>query len=125
MKVLLPIKPRFADLIFSEQKKYEYRRRIFKNDNIKRVVVYVTSPRCWIIGEFEIRSIIVDTPQEIWKQTSDAGGIPEGAFREYFRGAAFGYAIKIGKLFLFKRPKNPKEIIPNFHPPQSFMYMPK
>jgi predicted transcriptional regulator len=57
MKVLLSVKPEFANKIFSGVKKYEYRRAIFKN-NVNRVIVYASSPVQKLIGEFEIESII-------------------------------------------------------------------
>ena len=53
MKVLLSIKPEFADKIFNGTKKYEYRRSIFKKKEVKTVVVYASSPIQKIIGEFE------------------------------------------------------------------------
>ena len=52
-KVLLSIKPEFADKIFNGTKKYEFRRSIFK-ENIKIIVVYVSYPVQEIVGEFEI-----------------------------------------------------------------------
>jgi predicted transcriptional regulator len=39
MKVLLSIKPEFADKIFEGTKLFEFRRSIFKNEKIKKVVV--------------------------------------------------------------------------------------
>ena len=50
MKVVLSIKPEFANKIFEGTKKYEFRRAIFKNPNIKKVVVYSSSPVKKIIG---------------------------------------------------------------------------
>jgi len=60
MTVLLSIKPEFADKIFDGTKKYEFRRRIFKKEGVKKVIVYVTSPVQKIIGEFLIESIIYE-----------------------------------------------------------------
>ena len=58
MKIILSIKPEFAAKIFEGTKKYEFRRAIFKNKNVKKVVVYASSPVQKIIGEFEIEDII-------------------------------------------------------------------
>lgn len=39
MKILLSIKPVFVEEIFKGDKKFEYRRTIFKRKDIKKVVV--------------------------------------------------------------------------------------
>ena len=36
MKVLLSIKPEYVDKIFSGEKRYEYRKSMFKNKNIDK-----------------------------------------------------------------------------------------
>ena len=57
MKVLLSIKPQFVEEIFSGKKRFEYRKSIFKRDNIKSVIIYCTMPVGKIVGEFEIEDI--------------------------------------------------------------------
>ncbi len=57
MKVLLSIKPEFANKIFNGSKKFEFRRAIFKNPDIRKIVVYASSPVQKVIGEFEIEHI--------------------------------------------------------------------
>jgi len=54
MKVLLSIKPKYAEMILSGEKKYEFRRAIFKKPGISKVVIYASSPVSKVIGEFEI-----------------------------------------------------------------------
>ena len=68
MKVLLSIRPEYAEKIFNGKKKYEYRRVIFKNRNIHSIVVYATKPIKKIIGEFEIDEILSDRPNKIWEK---------------------------------------------------------
>jgi len=77
MRVLLSIKPEFAEKIFNGTKKYEFRRTVFKNQDIKTVVVYASSPVQKVIGEFEIEEIISDQLQALWKQTKKYAGINE------------------------------------------------
>ncbi len=60
MRVLLSIKPEFALKIFNGSKRYEFRRAIFKNRNVDRVIVYASNPTKLIIGEFEIKDIYHD-----------------------------------------------------------------
>ena len=63
MKVLLSIKPEYVEKIFSKEKKYEFRKSIFKNPNIKSIIIYSSSPVKKVVGEFEIENIIQDTPK--------------------------------------------------------------
>lgn len=58
MKVLLSIKPEYAQKIFAGEKKYEYRKRIFKRNDVDMIVVYVTKPVGKVVGEFEIAEIL-------------------------------------------------------------------
>jgi predicted transcriptional regulator len=121
MKVLLSIKPEFANLIFSGEKKYEYRKQIFKKD-VKTVVVYASSPVQKVIGEFSIDQIDYDNLEELWAKTEEHSGITFKYFTEYFINHDKGYAIKISKLKKYKSPF-PLATIYNSTPPQSFAYI--
>ena len=57
MKVILSIKPEFANKIFNGTKKFEFRRTLFKNKEIKMIIVYASAPISKVIGEFEIDRI--------------------------------------------------------------------
>ena len=65
MKVLLSIKPEFAEKIFNGTKKYEFRKSIFKNKDVDTVVVYASSPWQYVIGEFHIDKILNDNKYNI------------------------------------------------------------
>jgi predicted transcriptional regulator len=95
MKVLLSIRPEFASKIFDGSKRYEYRRVIFKNQEVNRVIVYASDPVKRIIGEFEIEDILHDEPQMLWVKTKNHAGISERMFFEYFTNKSKGYAIKV------------------------------
>ncbi len=104
MKVVLSIKPEFANKIFDGTKKYEFRKSIFKNDKIKTVIVYASSPVQQVIGEFEIEKIINHDIDTLWGMTQRHSGISEDYFYQYFADKEIGYAIKI------KRRKNIKTL---------------
>ena len=123
MKVLLSIKPEFADKIFSGEKKYEYRKVIFAQKGVKTIVVYSTMPIGKIIGEFEIEEILQSDPSSIWKETKDFSGIKSSFFNEYFHGRSVAYAIKVKNATLYSEPIIPTDIIDNFFAPQSFRYL--
>ena len=122
MKVLLSIKPRYADLIFQGTKKYEFRRTIFKNTKIKTVVVYASSPVQKVIGEFEIETILNENVVSLWKKTKKYAGIDEEYFYQYFDNKEKGFAIKIKKSRKYRKPLCLREDF-NLLPPQSFLYL--
>ncbi|MGJ0394122.1 MAG: ASCH domain-containing protein [Methylocystis sp.] len=82
MKVLLSINPVHAEKIFSGTKKYEYRKNVFKRDNVRTVVVYVTKPVARIVGEFDVNEIVDGSPQSVWEKTREYSGISEEFFLE-------------------------------------------
>ena len=69
MKVLLSIKPDFVEKVFSGEKKYEFRRVIFKKPEVNTVVVYASTPVQKVIGEFSVKNIIFDEIGSLWKKT--------------------------------------------------------
>ncbi len=122
MRVLLSIKPEFADKIFTGEKKYEFRRAIFKNRNIKKVVVYASAPVSKVIGEFEVEDILTADLHDLWNQTKDDAGITREYFFEYFEGRESGYAIKVKKIIRYSTP-HCIETRFGVKPPQSFVYV--
>lgn len=122
MKVILSIKPEFADKIFDGSKKYEFRRRIYKNKSIKKIIVYASAPISKVIGEFEIESILYEDLARLWMVTHEYSGISEGYYYDYFKGKEMGYAIVIKKAKLYKKPICIKEGF-GLAPPQSFAYV--
>ncbi len=122
MKVLLSIKPEFVEKLFSGEKKYEYRKAIFKKD-VESIVVYSTKPQGMIVGELFIEEIINDTPASIWSATKKESGISHKFFKEYFGGRKEGYAIKIAKVLLYDVPYDPLKNNSSFKAPQSFSYI--
>ena len=122
MSVLLSIKPKYADLIFSGEKHYEFRRTIFKTRPVKRVVVYASSPVSKIIGEFEIAEILSLKLPELWDRTMEYAGIDKDFYDKYFSGKDSGYAIKIKKTNKYKKYKELKDFNIK-QAPQSFAYI--
>lgn len=122
MKVLLSIKPEFANKIFSGEKRFEFRRTIFKNENVKHVVVYASSPMQKVIGEFEIEEILNEDLHSLWKKTKNFAGIEEDDFYQYFVDKEKGFAIKIKKVKKYKQPLCIKKDF-KILPPQSFAYI--
>ena len=122
MTVLLSIKPEFADKIFSGEKKYEYRKSIFKHPDVKRIIVYSSSPQQRIIGEFYIEEILQGDIEMIWDKTHLYSGISKEYFMSYFANRNKGYAIKIGKTKKYRKMKLLSDLNLTTAP-QSFIYI--
>ena len=80
MKVILSIRPEFAEKIFDGSKKFEFRRRLYKNNEVKAVVVYASAPISKVIGEFEIGDVLFDELNSLWSSTKKYSGIS----RDYY-----------------------------------------
>ena len=122
MNVLLSIKPKYVNEIVNGNKRYEFRKSVFrKRGDVDKVYIYATSPIKRIIGAFTIKSTIEEHPEELWGKCKEFSGISEAEFFDYFKDKDMGYAIEIGMLELFD-PIDPKDHVPGFSPPQSFCY---
>lgn len=122
MKVLLSIKPEFAEKIFSGEKKFEFRRSIFKKQDVKKVVVYASAPVSKVIGEFEIGSVLTADLLDLWEKTKKYSGITEEYFYEYFQGRDSGYAIQVKNTNKYSTPQRIESRF-GVKPPQSFLYV--
>src|SRR2546421_6708826 len=76
IRALLSIKPEFVEAILRGEKRYEFRRSIFKRP-ITVVLVYATVPIRRVVGEFRVESIISDSPHRLWRRTRYAAGIEQ------------------------------------------------
>ena len=123
MSILLSIKPKYANAIFKGDKKFEFRKKLFKKKDVRRVYVYSSSPVKKIIGYFEIKDILSATPAKLWHNCQQQAGITKGDFFDYFKDLDSGYALVVGNVYEFVHPLDPKGYIINFTPPQSFCYV--
>ena len=96
MKVLLSIKPEFAERIFDGTKRYEFRKAVYTNRAVRTIVVYVTRPVGRIVGEFDVEGITEATPDCLWATTQVHAGITREFFDAYFSGRDRAFAIRIG-----------------------------
>jgi len=123
MRVLLSIKPEYAEKILDGHKLYEFRKSIFKNSSVKTVVIYATMPVGKVIGEFDFDEVLSDSPQAIWAETSLYSGITEKFFNSYFDGREKAHAIKVRSVRRYDVPISLKDFIPSGAAPQSFRYL--
>lgn len=124
MKALFSIKPEYVNRILSGEKKYEFRRRIFKRQDVDTIVIYSTLPQGAVVAEASITRVLRANPDEIWEQTHEYGGISKSDFMHYFEGSTCAYAIKLGRITQFSTPVQLSDYSSKInHPPQSFAYI--
>lgn len=123
MKVLLSIKPEYAEKILDGKKRFEFRKCSFKRSGVNIVVIYATMPVGKIIGEFEIKNVIRKEPQQLWKETSRYSGISKKFYDEYFSGRSEAVAIAVKNPVRYQVPKSISELIPGASAPQSYRYL--
>jgi len=122
MNVFLPIKPEYAFAIFEGTKKYEFRKAGFGRD-VKRIVVYASSPYKKIIGYFEVKDVHKDNPKALWKRFKPFAGICKDDFFSYFDDKPTGVSIEVKRTISFSKHVEPKNIFSEFAIPQSFKYL--
>ena len=123
MNVLLSVKPKYAAKIVGGEKKYEFRKRIFKRTDVKQIFVYSSSPVGKIIGTVTFRRILEGSTDEIWEKCSLHSGMTKEEYYCYFKDKEKAFAIEIRKVEVFTEPVDPYTTLESFVPPQSFCYV--
>ena len=123
MNILLSVKPEYVKKIIDGEKKYEFRKTIFKKE-VSKIYIYSTYPIKKIVSYFEIKSedIENDAPKTLWEKYQGEAGISEKDFFKYFSNYEKGYAIRVRKLTKLKEAIDPYKI-KNFIAPQNFIYL--
>ncbi len=123
MKVLLSIKPEYAERILNGSKRFEFRRALFQRPAVESVVIYATMPVGKVVGEFEIDGVVDLEPASLWAETEAGAGITREFFDEYFRGRERGFAIRVKNPKRYDQPRDLKEHTGLSTAPQSFCYV--
>jgi type I restriction enzyme S subunit len=118
MNLIISIKPEFVSKIISGEKKYEFRRLIYRKE-VDKIYIYQTLPHAGIIGYFNPGEIIKSTPSDLWNSLNDVSGTSEEFFNSYFHDKSEGYAIEIKNLVVFDNPITDSGI----RAPQSYKYI--
>jgi len=115
--ILMSIHPEYVKLIFNGTKKWEFRKSLPK---MNRIMVYSTAPIKKIIGIFFIGNSIIGPPEFVWNHTQKDAGVSKVEFMTYYKNSKTAFALRVLKPTRFMTPLDPYELIPNFHPPQSY-----
>lgn len=123
--ILLSIKPKFADLIFSGHKTVELRRvipsEIAENSEM---IIYASNPQKSIVGKAKVEKVRKLKINDLWNEIGHLACVDFEYFMEYFSGKEYGYAIflKSAKKYSDTYSLSTLRQRLNFRPPQSFLY---
>lgn len=120
--VVLSIHQEYAELIKTQEKRFEFRKRMFKRP-VNNIYLYVTAPVNKIAGWFPFTGCLEGTADEIWKKCQNYAGIGEQDFFRYYSGSRLAYAIMIENYTHYPAPIEPGKLFPEFRAPQSFCYV--
>lgn len=122
-RVLLSVKPRFAEAILAGKKTFEFRRAVFRRQDIDTVVLYASSPTRMVVGEFTIDKVLSLALDALWRATHTGGAIDRDYFDQYFQGRTTGHALKVKRARRYRSPLCLRADFGIDHPPQSFCYL--
>lgn len=122
-RVLLSVKPKFAEAILAGDKTFEFRRLLFKRADVRTIVLYASSPTRKVVGEFTIDEVLTLGLDALWKTTCDGGAIDRDYFDQYFEGRETGHALKVKRTRRYRLPLCLQKDFGISHPPQSFCYL--
>lgn len=120
-RMLLSIKPEYANKIVSGKKKYEFRKFHCRTD-VDTIVIYATAPVKQVIGEVSIVAVIEDAVEKVWRQTHSDGGITKKAYTDYYKNKAVAVAYQLGEVTTYEEPLALSDIGLSYAP-QSFAYI--
>lgn len=121
-KILMPINPEYVDEILAGRKKYEYRKIKAKRTNIDKMIIYSTYPVMKVVAEVEIKGILQENPEQLWKLTKNYSGVTKEFYNKYYRDKNIAVAYELGDIIRYEKPKDLIDIGINYIP-QSFVYM--
>lgn len=119
--LLLSIKPEYVAKILQGSKKFEYRKRLAKED-VSVIYIYSTAPSMKVVASVQVLSRLSASPTALWEKTKKEAGISRAKYREYFRGCKTAYAYELGTVSIFEEAKQLLEYGIT-SAPQSFAYI--
>ncbi|HEY3566582.1 MAG TPA: ASCH domain-containing protein [Thermoanaerobaculia bacterium] len=124
---LISIKPIYVQQILSGIKTVEIRRRPIRIPPGTRLWIYSTRPDACVIAVTLIRKVEAGSPVNLWPQIKGMVGISEERFMAYTAGLANITVLFLGCIEKLDPALDLEEIrgvLPHFHPPQFFSWLP-
>lgn len=119
--IIISINPEHVENIINGTKKYEYRTRAAKQD-INKILIYETVPVKKIVAEAKIEEVLILPKEELWLKTKYESGITKEFYDKYFDGREVACAYKLGKITVYRKPKELIDFGLNYAP-QSYAYV--
>lgn len=117
------LKPHYADLIYTERKRFEYRKRAPKLADLP-ILLYETAPVQKVTGIIADWSILQASPEAVWTYSKTHSGLTADRFFGYYEGYDKAVAIRIYSVVPFKDSLELQTLNPELkRPPQSFCYV--
>ena len=83
--ILMSIKPHYADLIYTERKRFEYRKKAPKLVDLP-ILLYETAPVQKVTGIIADWSILQASPEAVWTYSKTHSGLTADRFSGYYEG---------------------------------------
>jgi predicted transcriptional regulator len=125
--LLLSVKQKYANKIFSGTKTVELRKSCPKVTRGDTILVYVTSPVKALCAILKVEKVVTAKPNELWLWVRKGADVTKEEYFDYFSDSSSGCGIFFNDVQIFPSPlslKTLKEMWPSFHPPQGFYYLP-
>ncbi len=122
--VLISIKPKYTDLIVAGSKTVELRRSWPPND-VHAMVIYSSAPVQKLVAIAYIDRLEEKDLEGLWDIAQrHGGGVSREELAEYLAGKKSGFGLMIKSVDVAECQVDPKQLFPDFTPPQSFLYLP-
>jgi predicted transcriptional regulator len=122
--LLLSIHPKHVARIFDGTKRYELRRKFSTKWLGHRMNIYATEPAMQLVGQATVRSVIRNSPTDLWEKLGSELGCSRADFDNYTSGAEEVFAIELSEVTPFRVPVSRKDVgailNESLVPPQSY-----
>lgn len=123
-KLVMSMRPQFADRVFSRSKQVEFRKKFSLKWRGCKAVVYGTQPLGALMGEVTMRNVTYGTPSDIWETFGTMGGCSREEFSAYVGDSPGMYAIELSDVTPYISPIGLAQVShlinEDLRPPQSF-----
>lgn len=101
--ILLPIREEYVNLIFNGKKKFEFRKRLCRED-ISKIVIYETAPTKLVVGEVQVEEKLILPKNELWNLARRYAGVEKQFYDQYFAKETIACAYKLGNSVRYEKP---------------------